>query len=272
MTQELFSLAERVAVVTGALGFLGRHHCRALGGAGARVVCLDVDEAGCRALAGELAKEDIQAIGLQADIVDESSITSALAATLSRFGRVDVLVNNAAIDDKADGPSAAPEGGRFELFPLELFRRVLDVNVAGTFVTAKIFGSEMAKRGKGSIVNVASTYGLVAPDQSLYRRPDGTQKFFKGPAYPTSKGAVVAFTRFLAAYWAEAGVRVNTLTPGGVMRGHDPEFVAAYSKRTPMGRMAEPRDLAGALVYLASDASAYVTGSNVVVDGGFTAW
>jgi NAD(P)-dependent dehydrogenase (short-subunit alcohol dehydrogenase family) len=269
---DLFSLAERVAVVTGALGFLGRHHCRALGGAGARVVCADVDEAACRKLADELASEGIEALGVGADIVDEASVGRARDLVLERFGRVDVLVNNAAIDDKADGPSAAPEGGKFERFPLELFRKVLDVNVTGTFVTAKIFGAEMAKRGRGSIVNVASTYGVVAPDQSLYRRPDGTQAFFKGPAYPTSKGAVLAFTRFLATYWAEAGVRVNALTPGGVLRGHDPEFVGAYAKRTPMGRMAEPRDLAGALVYLASDASAYVTGANLVVDGGFTVW
>ncbi|HUL79024.1 MAG TPA: SDR family oxidoreductase [Vicinamibacteria bacterium] len=267
-----FSLEGRVAVVTGALGLLGRHHCAALAGAGAAVVATDVDLRGCVELAGRLAAAHGQpSLGHGADITVPESVRALCNAVLDRLGRVDVLVNNAAVNEKVEDPgTGAPL--TFEDYPLDEWERSLRVNVTGTFLCCQAFGAEMARTGRGSIVNIASTYGIVAPDQSLYRRPDGTQAFFKSAAYPATKGAVLALTRYLAAYWGGKGVRVNALSPGGVDNGQDPTFMARYAERTPLGRMADASDYEGAIIYLASDASAYVTGANLVVDGGWTAW
>ena len=262
-------LEGKVAVVTGALGLLGREHCRALADAGARVVLTDIDGAACARVAKEFGNG---ALGLGADITSEASVKSVRDQVLAAAGRIDVLVNNAAINDKFEDPAKAAEQSRFEAYPVALFRQSLEVNVTGTFLCAQVLGTEMARAGQGSIINVSSTYGLVAPDQSLYRKPDGTQAFWKTAAYPTTKGAVLAFTRFLAAYWGPAGVRVNALCPGGVEAGQDAWFVEAYARRTPLGRMARPDDYRGAVVFLASDASRYMTGTALVVDGGFTAW
>jgi NAD(P)-dependent dehydrogenase (short-subunit alcohol dehydrogenase family) len=271
MNLERFSLRERTAVVTGAVGLLGREHCLALAEAGASVVVTDLDAAACEAFARELQARDVRALGVAADITDRQSLEQLRDAALERFGAIDVLVNNAAIDDKVV-VGAGIEGSRFENYPLERWRRSLDVNVTGTFLCCQVLGGEMARRGRGSIVNVASTYGVVAPDQGLYQGPDGAQRFFKSAAYPTGKGAVIAFTRYLATYWAKAGVRVNALSPGGVEAGQDAHFVQSYGRRTPLGRMADKSEYRGAIVFLASDASSYMTGFNLVVDGGWTAW
>lgn len=267
------ALGGKVCVVTGALGLIGRELVRALAEAGGRLVLTDLDHGACVDRAYALGGD---ALGHGADITRRETLASLLAAILDRFGRVDVLVNNAALDDKFGGSAA--RDSMFEHYELERWRRILDANVTGTFLCCQVLGGAMLDRPAGggrpggSIINVASTYGIVAPDQALYRAPDGSQPFFKGAAYPTSKAAVLGFTRYLAAYWGRAGIRVNALSPGGVENAQAEHFVASYRARTPLGRMATPRDYAGATVFLAGDASSYMTGANLVVDGGFTVW
>lgn len=266
---DIFSLDNKVAVVTGALGLIGRNHCKALSEAGAYIVVCDLNENECNKFARSFKHKSI---GIGADITDKDSIIMANDSILQEFGRLDILVNNAAINDMFENPQAAAKQSMFENYPLDMWQRSIDVNVTGMFLCSQIFGSVMAERGCGSIINIASTYGIVAPDQSLYKKRDGTQTFFKSPAYPVTKGAVISFTKFLASYWGGKGVRVNTLTPGGVENNQEEYFINNYSNKTPLGRMAQPSDFKGALIFLASDASNYMTGANLVVDGGWTTW
>ncbi|MDX2195742.1 MAG: SDR family oxidoreductase [Cytophagales bacterium] len=265
---DLFSLNNKVAIVTGALGLIGKQHCSALIQAGANVVVADTDETKCTEFAQLLGT---QHMGIAIDVTDDKSLKNAREKILTKYGKIDVLVNNAAINDMFENPTLAGEQSMFENYPVAMFRKSLEVNVTGVFLCAQIFGSVMARQGSGSIINVASTYGIVGPDQSIYKDREGNQKFYKSAAYPTTKGAVINFTRFLAAYWGKNGVRVNTLSPGGVENAQDEYFVRNYSAKTLLGRMAQPNDYQGALIYLASDASAYMTGANLVVDGGWTA-
>jgi len=266
-------LASKVAVVTGATGLLGVEHCRALARAGARIVATDLDGAAFGRLGEAVEHEtDLKPLVVPADVTSKESLERLLDATLTHFGRIDVLICNAAVNEKIEAPGERSGLVRFEDFPLDAWKRAVDVNLTGTFLCCQVLGSELARRRSGSIVTVASTYALVAPDQALYRRSDGTQAFYKSAAYPSTKSAVLGLTRYLAAYWGAMGVRVNALCPGGVQNGQDDHFVTTYSSRTPLGRMAQPDDYAGAVVFLASDASAYMTGATLVVDGGYTAW
>jgi NAD(P)-dependent dehydrogenase (short-subunit alcohol dehydrogenase family) len=264
-------LRDRVAIVTGAAGLLGQEHCVALARAGASVVALDREGGALSALGDRLERDGTPALCLTADVTDPEGLDTAREAVLARFGRIDVLVNNAAIDDKF-APDDELEQSSFEHYSLERFRRQLDVNVTGVFLCCQRFGSAMLRAGSGSIVNVASTYGMTAPQQDLYRDDRGNQLFYKGPAYPASKAAVIQLTRQLACDWGRRGIRVNCLSPGGVFAGQDEGFVRGYAGRTPLGRMANASDYRGALVFLASDQSLYMTGANLVVDGGWTAW
>jgi len=265
----LFSLANKTAIVTGACGLIGRQHCAALAEAGANVVVADLDLAAATAVAAQLPGGPH--LPLAVDVTSPDSLAAARDAALARFGHLDVLVNNAAINDMFENPALAADLSKFENFPLTTWQKSLEVNVTGIFLAAQVFGTPMAAQGHGSIINVASTYGIVGPDQSIYRNAQGEQTFFKSPSYPATKGAVISFTRYLAAYWGAAGVRVNTLSPGGVENSQDEFFVRQYSAKTPLGRMAAATDYQGAVVFLASDASAYMTGANLVVDGGWTA-
>lgn len=264
----MFSLKNKTAVVTGACGLIGKKHCEALANAGANVVVADINEEACKKVATSLTGDHI---AIAFDVTNESSIKDACAKILAKYSSIDILVNNAAINDMFENPALAAEQSKFENYPVEMFRKSLEVNVTGVFLCSQVFGKVMADKGKGSIINVASTYGMVGPDQSIYVNPEGKQAFYKSAAYPATKGAIINFTRFLAAYWGNKGVRVNTLSPGGVENGQDEWFIKNYSAKTVLGRMAQADDYMGAVVFLASDESKYMTGANLVVDGGWTA-
>jgi NAD(P)-dependent dehydrogenase (short-subunit alcohol dehydrogenase family) len=269
MKNNIFSLKGKIAIVTGALGLIGRNHCIALNEAGAKVVVADLDEQKCHEFSEHQLKDSI---GHYLDVTNKESIIWLLKDVLLNYKRIDVLVNNAAINDMFENPKAATGQSKFENYPVELWQKSLDVNLTGVFLCSQVIGSQMVIQNKGSIINISSTYGISAPDQNLYKNQEGIQSFYKPPAYPVTKAGVIMLTKYLAAYWGQSGIRVNTLTPGGVKNGQDDYFIENYSKKTPLGRMAGPDDYKGALVFLASDASSYMTGSNLVVDGGWTCW
>jgi NAD(P)-dependent dehydrogenase (short-subunit alcohol dehydrogenase family) len=267
LKMDLFNLQGKIALVTGSLGLIGKEHCRALAHAGATVIVADLNYEACAEFASTLPNE---AVGLAFEITSEQEVINAAAWVESTFSSLDILVNNAAINDHFQINSDILAMSAFENYPVDMFEKSWEVNVKGLFLCSQKFGQLMVKKGKGSIINIASTYGLVGPDQSLYQNEAGEQLFYKTPAYPTTKGAVINFTRYLSAYWGKNGIRVNTLSPGGVENGQTDYFIQKYAQKTSLNRMAQTNDYAGALVFLASDASAYMTGANLVVDGGFT--
>ena len=249
----LFDLSGRVAVVTGGLGQLGRVYVRGLEERGMKVAVFDVAGDG------------------PVDVTDRVSVEAGLERVVAELGVPQLLVNNAGLDTPPDAP--AEEVGPFETYPEASFDRVMDVNVKGTFLCCQVVGAAMAREGRGSIVNVSSVYGLLSPQQDLYEfRRQGGESFTKPVAYSVSKSAVLNLTRYLATYWARSGVRVNTLTLAGVRADQPAEFLEAYEPRVPLGRMADAEECLGAVVFLASDASSYMTGANLVVDGGWSAW
>jgi NAD(P)-dependent dehydrogenase (short-subunit alcohol dehydrogenase family) len=251
---DLFSLEGRVAVVTGGAGQLGAELARGLEERGARVAVFD-----------------LAADHFRVDVTDRDAIESATEEVTREWGVPHVLINAAALDSPPDAP--AEEVGPFESYPEQSFDQVMEVNVKGTFLSCQVVGARMAAEGRGSIVNVSSVYGMLSPIQDLYEfRRSGGEEFFKPIAYSVSKSALYNLTRYLATYWAKNGVRVNTLTLAGVWNNQPKEFVDAYTARMPVGRMADAHEVVGPAVFLASDASSYVTGANLVVDGGWSAW
>jgi NAD(P)-dependent dehydrogenase (short-subunit alcohol dehydrogenase family) len=273
-----FDLTGKVAVVTGGPGLLGREFCRTLAEAGARVVVADINASGVNALASQLIEAGYHCLGIATDVTQPESVQNLVDETLVTYGRLDILVNSAALDPKFD-PAALAEmarqgavSGAFEDYPLQQWKTALDVNLTGMFLCCQAAVKPMLAQGKkGSIINICSTYGLVSPDQRIYQR-DGVQTSFKPVYYSVTKAGVLGLTRYLAAYYAGTDIRANALTPGGVFNDHDETFLKAYTARTVMGRMASKDEMNGALLFLASDASSYMTGSNLVVDGGWTAW
>lgn len=272
MGQELFSVDSKVVVITGGLGQLGSQFARTLLQRGAAVAALDLPErtSDAHAVLGEWMQSDRLAC-VEADVTSRSSLEAALVQVEEKLGTPEGLITTAAIDSPPGG--STDDNPPFERFPESAWQLVMDVNVKGVLLSCQVFGGAMAAAGRGSIINISSIYGLVSPDQRVYeyRRRRG-EDFYKPVAYSVSKSALLNLTRYLATYWAGRGVRVNTLTFGGVFNGQDDEFVAEYIARVPMGRMARPDEYNGAIVFLLSDASSYMTGSNTVIDGGWTSW
>jgi NAD(P)-dependent dehydrogenase (short-subunit alcohol dehydrogenase family) len=266
-----FSLGGEVAVVTGALGRLGPVWAGALLEAGASVAAVDRPSARASdAFTGLCASTAPDRLHLvEADVTDRASVEAARDRIVERLGVPTVLVNNAGIDQP---PDSATDRFLVENMPVDLFRRMVDVNLVGTFQMTQVFGALMVNRRRGAIVNIGSLYASVSPDQRFYDHLEGRPPFLKVPAYGASKAAVVNMTKYFAALWGAYRVRVNVLSPGGVAAAQDPAFKRKYADRVPLGRMAEGADLKGPLVFLASGASSYVTGHELIVDGGFTAW
>lgn len=268
---------------------LGAEFCRTLALAGARLVIADLEPAKARALAQELNQAGLQASSVPTDVADEQSVHQLVQTTLDTYGRLDILVNSAALDPKFDPghheerqvgehsstsaypTSRPPYDLTFENYPVELWNQALAVNLTGLFLCCQAASRPMLVQGSGVIINLSSIYGLAAPDQRLYQR-EGQPPQYKPIYYSVTKAGVIGLTRYLAAYYAGKNIRVNTLSPGGVYNNHDEDFVQAYSARAILGRMAYKDDMNGALLFLASDASAYMTGANLVVDGGWTTW
>ena len=272
--QEKFDLTGRVAVVTGGVGLLGAEFCRTLAEGGAAVAIVDLNASASQQIADSLTKNGHQAVAIAADITSPDSVKAMVEKTVSTLGRLDILVNSAALDPKFD-PDAIQKGiapGAFEDYPLEQWNAAMNVNLTGTFLVTQACVKQMLAQGKkGSIINICSTYGLNGPDQGIYIK-DGERVAYKPVYYTVTKAGVMGFTKYLAAYYAGTEIRVNALTPGGVFNHHEDYFVKNYSARTILGRMANKDEMNGALLFLASDASSYMTGNNLVVDGGWTAW
>jgi 2-deoxy-D-gluconate 3-dehydrogenase len=269
--RKLFDLTDRVAIVTGGAGLLGTEFSKTLAEAGAAVTVADIDVEAAKNLAVSMTNDGYHVQGLGIDITSPESVNHMLESTVSAFGRLDILVNSAAMDPKFDPSSSKTHSGAFEDYPLVLWQQALDVNLTGTMLCCQAAVQPMLAQGAGIIINIASIYGVTAPDQRIYQR-DGHVPAFKPAYYTVTKAGILGLTKYLSAYFSGKNIRVNALTPGGVYHGHDQDFIKAYAARSVLGRMAEKDEMNGALLFLASDASKYMTGANLIVDGGWTIW
>ena len=262
--KKLFDLSGRVVIITGAAGNLGSKYAEGLTQAGANVVLADIDYIACKKLGKELEKKySTKTLAIKLDLNDKSSVKNMVLKTMKEFSKIDILINNAAYQGNIKSRKI-----KFEDFPLDEWNKAISVNLTGVFLTCQEVGKIMVKQKSGNIINISSTYGLVAPDQRIY----GTSGQNAAAFYSATKAALLNLTRYLASYWNRSGIRVNSLSPGGVENSQESNFIKKYSEKTILGRMANKNEYVGAIIFLSSDASSYMTGSNLIVDGGWTAW
>lgn len=271
--REAFDLSGRVAVITGGGGLLGRKHAEAVAELGATAILVDIDTARAAGVAADVAAlYPGRAVAMGCDITRPEAVTVLRDQVLAAHGRIDILINNAANNPKVEGGGG--QWSRLEAFPLDIWNQDIAVGLTGAFLCAQAFGPVMAAAGRGVILNVASDLGLIAPDQRLYRKeglPDDQQPV-KPVTYSVVKAGLIGLTRYLATYWAEQGVRANAVAPGGVYAGQDPDFLARLAHLIPLGRMAHQDEYKATVAYLVSDASSYMTGAVLAVEGGRSCW
>ena len=267
----LFDLTGKVAVITGASGLLGEYFAWGLASHGCNIALIDINPEKAADLAFSIRKRySIKAQSYSCNIADANSVQQAIEKVISDFTQIDILINNAASKTN----NLVKFGKRFEEYELSTWKEVSATNIEGMFLVSQSVGRHMLEKGiKGSIIQISSIYGILAPDQRIYENSKLNGSPIESPAvYSATKSAVIGLTKYLATYWASDGIRVNSLTPGGIFSGQNETFLKNYSNRVPMGRMADPNEIVGGIIYLASDASTYVTGANLVIDGGLTAW
>jgi NAD(P)-dependent dehydrogenase (short-subunit alcohol dehydrogenase family) len=272
MTKDIFNIKNKVFVITGGMGQLGQVYLNEIQSQGGRVVILDILDNKNSQVSELINKnEEENFLYISTDVTHKETIESAVKTILNHWNRIDVLINNAALDSPPDAPEE--EVGPFEDYPEVSFDQVMNVNVKGTFLCCQVIGKAMVQQKCGVIINISSIYGLVSPRQDVYdfRRKD-SKTYYKPVAYSISKSSIYNLTRYLATYWAKDNIRVNTLTLAGIFNNQPNEFLNAYTKHVPINRMANAQEAVGPMLFLASDASSYMTGSNLIIDGGWTAW
>ena len=272
--KKMFDLTGRVAVITGGAGLLGPKHAEALAEFGAVPILFDISPRVQKVAQAVAKKFRTKTLGLKVDITKKAELEKALRVILKKFGRIDILINNAANNPAVKASGFSQNWSRLENFPLNAWENDMAVGLTGAFLASQVFGSEMARRREGVILNISSDLGIIAPDQRIYRKPGlaSDEQPVKPVTYSVLKHGILGLTKYLASYWAVAGVRVNAISPGGVYNQQPAGFVEKLTAHIPLKRMANIDEYKAAIVFLVSDASSYMTGANLVVDGGRTVW